>query len=75
MHLIVRPGGGDDVGEACSSRWLAVEALSGRAITHACGQGLLLAFTNVAEADATDACRWLDRAIGRQLRADASTSK
>jgi len=54
---------------------LAVGALSGRAITHACGQGLLLAFTNVAEADATDACRWLDRAIGRQLRADASTSK
>jgi GntR family transcriptional regulator/MocR family aminotransferase len=71
MHLIVR------LPEACRDTELAdkirdaglvAEALSSRAIRHRCGQGLLLGFTNIDEADALRLCRRLDRAIGRDLR-------
>lgn len=49
----------------------AVEALSSRAIKHQCGNGLLLGFTNIAEADAINMCRRLERAIGAELQARA----
>jgi GntR family transcriptional regulator / MocR family aminotransferase len=67
MHLIARLGNG--VRDAVSANRaqaedLAVEALSSRAIAHPCGQGLLLGFTNIAEADAKAMCRRLERAIG-----------
>jgi hypothetical protein len=45
-----------------------VESLSNRAIRHRSPQGLLLGFTNVAEAEAQIVCRRLDRAIGKDLR-------
>jgi hypothetical protein len=54
---------------------LAVEALSNRTITHARRPALLLEFTNVAESDASDMSQQLKRAIGSQLRAQASKSK
>jgi hypothetical protein len=38
-----------------------------RSARHACGQGLLLGFTNVAEADALESCRQLERVIGTVL--------
>src|SRR5262249_48846067 len=52
MHLIVRiDTSASDVklAKLAQTTGLAVEALSRRAITHACRQGLLLGFTNVAE--------------------------
>jgi GntR family transcriptional regulator/MocR family aminotransferase len=70
MHLIARfRAGVSDVELAtlAQSGGLAAEALSLRATTPACGQGLLLGFTNIAEADALDACRRLHRAIGKSL--------
>jgi GntR family transcriptional regulator / MocR family aminotransferase len=74
MHLIMRWGSRpDDDGLAQKARaaGLAVDALSSRAIRHRCGDGLLLGFTNVAEADAPGLCRRLERAIGRDLRTAA----
>jgi GntR family transcriptional regulator/MocR family aminotransferase len=71
MHLIMRwgrrPG---DAGLALKARaaGLAVDALSRHAIRHRCGEGLLLGFTNVAEADALSLCRRLEHAIGGDLR-------
>jgi GntR family transcriptional regulator/MocR family aminotransferase len=78
MHLIA--GFGDSVHDVklaklAQDAGLAVEALSNRTVTHACRQGVLLGFTNVAERDATDMCQRLKRAIGWQLRAQASKSK
>jgi GntR family transcriptional regulator/MocR family aminotransferase len=72
MHLIVRcPDGADDVqlAKLAQAADLAVEALSPRAVAHPCGRALLLGFTNVAEPDATDLCRRLERAIGKHLAA------
>jgi GntR family transcriptional regulator/MocR family aminotransferase len=69
MHLIVRFGDRvDDVklAKLAQAAGLAAEALSTRRIAHACGRGLLLGFTNVAERDAPDLCRQLLRAIGSQ---------
>jgi GntR family transcriptional regulator / MocR family aminotransferase len=70
MHLIMRWGRGP--GDAALSQkaraaGLAVEALSSRATRHRCGDGLLLGFTNVAEADALGLRRRLERAIGQDL--------
>jgi GntR family transcriptional regulator/MocR family aminotransferase len=73
MHLIMRLDcGPGDAGLAQKARaaGLAVEALSSRAIQHRCGEGLLLGFTNIAEADAPGMCRRLERAIGREVRTD-----
>jgi len=70
MHLIARFSAGvSDVKLAtlAQARGLSVEALSRRATTSACGQGLLLSFTNIAEADARDACHRLHRAIGKSF--------
>jgi len=70
MHLIARPGRGlNDVelAKRAEAHGFAVDALSRRAMTHDCGQGLLLGFTNVAEADARDVCERLRLAIGRRL--------
>ena len=78
MQMILRLGDGvRDVklAKLAQAAGLAVEALSSRAIAHACGEGLLLGFTNVAEADAMDLCRRLERAIGTQLGRQASRSK
>jgi GntR family transcriptional regulator/MocR family aminotransferase len=63
MHLIMRldcdPGDAELVRKARAAG-LAVEALSSRTIRHRCGGGLLLGFTNIAEADAPDMCRRLE---------------
>src|SRR5215470_9675246 len=70
MHLIARPGRGlNDVelaklAQACG---FAVDSLSRRVMTHECGQGLLLGFTNVAESDAREVCERLGLAIGKRL--------
>jgi GntR family transcriptional regulator / MocR family aminotransferase len=67
MHLIVRLAGRiSDVELAKRARaaGLAAEPLSRRSIAHPSKQGLLLGFTNIAEAEAVDICRRLKRAIG-----------
>jgi GntR family transcriptional regulator/MocR family aminotransferase len=46
---------------------LSVEALSRRGTAQACGQGLLLGFTNIAETDALALCRRLHQIIGTSL--------
>jgi GntR family transcriptional regulator / MocR family aminotransferase len=75
MHLIARFANGvRDVALAkrAQAAGLAVEALSSRAIAHPCGQGLLLGFTNIAEADAKAMCRRLERAIGGDLKSHSN---
>src|SRR5262245_52943888 len=70
MHLIARIGAGvSDVKLAQLARacGLPVEALSRRATIHGFGQGLLLGFTNIAEAEALDTCCRLHRVIGKLL--------
>jgi GntR family transcriptional regulator / MocR family aminotransferase len=70
MHLIARFASCvSDVklAELAQAGGLSVEALSRRATTHGCGQGLLLGFTNIAEADALSTCRRLHRMIGKSL--------
>jgi GntR family transcriptional regulator/MocR family aminotransferase len=72
MHLIMRWGlhpGDAELAQKAGAAGLAVEALSSRAIRPRCGDGLLLGFTNVAEADALRLCRRLERVIGPDLRA------
>jgi len=67
MHLIVRFDRGPrdvELAKLAQAGGLAVEALSRRTMTHAYGQGLLLGFTNIAEADALDTCRRLRQVIG-----------
>jgi GntR family transcriptional regulator / MocR family aminotransferase len=74
MHLIARFAscvGDVRLAQLAQAGGLAVEALSRRATTHACGEGLLLGFTNIAEADALSACRRLHRIIGKSLDAEA----
>ena len=70
MHLIARfTTGLSDVklADLALAGGLSVEALSRRATTHACGQGLLLGFTNITEADALAVCRRLHRMIGKAV--------
>jgi GntR family transcriptional regulator/MocR family aminotransferase len=70
MHLIARFGDGvSDVNLAqlAQAGGLSVEALSRRAATHRCGQGLLLGFTNIAEQDALDICQRLHHLIRKPL--------
>jgi GntR family transcriptional regulator/MocR family aminotransferase len=70
MHLIARLGRGlNDVelAKLAQAHGFAVYALSRHAMTHECGQGLLLGFTNVAESDARDVCEHLRLAIGKRL--------
>jgi len=50
----VRPGV-SQIGDARAGG--SVEALSRRATTHGCGQGLLLGFSNIAEENALATCR------------------
>ena len=67
MHLLARfPEAEDDVTLArrAAEAGLAPTALSGTAMAHDCGQGLLLSFTNVAEADAPALVQRLAAAIG-----------
>jgi GntR family transcriptional regulator/MocR family aminotransferase len=55
MHLIVRfKAGVSDVklAQLAQASGFSVEALSSCATMHGCGRGLLLGFTNIAEADA-----------------------
>jgi len=68
MHLIARfTSGVSDVklADLAQAGGLSVEALSRRATTQACGQGLLLGFTNIAEADTLAVCHHLHRLIGK----------
>ena len=70
MHLIARfPSGTSDVklAQLAQAGGLSVEALSLRGTARACGQGLLLGFTNIAETDALAVCRRLHRLIGKSL--------
>jgi GntR family transcriptional regulator/MocR family aminotransferase len=66
MHLIVRLSGRTgDVEQARLARaaGLAVEPLSRRAMSRRSKQGLLLGFTNIAEAEAIAVCDRLKRAV------------
>lgn len=66
MHLLVRfPGAQDDVAMARKAQadGLAATALSSLTAAHDCGYGLLLGFTNIAEADAEALVRRLAAAI------------
>jgi GntR family transcriptional regulator/MocR family aminotransferase len=70
MHLIARLGPGvSDVRLATLAQegGFSVEALSRRATTHGCGQGLLLGFSNIAEENALAICRQLHGVIGKSL--------
>src|SRR5215468_6748462 len=74
MHLLARfTSGVSDVklADLAQAGGLSVEALSRRATTHACGQGLLLGFTNIAETDALPTCRRLHQMIGKSLDNEA----
>ena len=71
MHLIARintKASDVKLAKLAQIAGLGVDALSRRATTHACPQGLLLGFTNVAEGDALDLCERLERAIGNKIR-------
>ena len=66
MHLMVRLAKGVDDQDAARRAWaagLAPTALSGLAIAHEPGQGLLLGFTNVGEADAAELVERLVAAV------------
>lgn len=66
MNLLVRfRSRANDVALAALANHagLGAEPLSVRAIKHACGQGLLVSFTNVAAADAPEIARRLKRAL------------
>jgi GntR family transcriptional regulator/MocR family aminotransferase len=70
MHLIARFAtcvSDVKLAQLAQAGGLSVEALSRRATTHACGPGLLLGFTNIAETDALAVCRRLHQMIGRLL--------
>jgi GntR family transcriptional regulator/MocR family aminotransferase len=70
MHLIARLDRGlrdVELVKLSQAGGFAPAALSQRAIKHACGQGLLLGFTNIAEADALATCRQLYRVLGKWL--------
>src|SRR5215468_6912294 len=70
MHLIARFGNSvSDIKltQLTQAGGLSAEALSRRATTPACGRGLLLGFTNIAEADALATCHRLRRLIGKSL--------
>ncbi len=66
MHLLLRlaaPVRDVRVADAARAAGLAVQALSPLAMAHDCGPGVLLGFTNIAEADAPRAAQLLARAI------------
>ena len=66
MHLLVRfPGMQDDgaVVRRALAAGLAPTALSGLSMAHDCGQGLLLGFTNVPEAEAVSLVARLAQAV------------
>jgi GntR family transcriptional regulator / MocR family aminotransferase len=68
MHLLVRINEGMDdatLAKRAQSAGFGAEALSKRAIKHQCGQGLLVGFTNVTEADAPEIARRLRRVLRR----------
>ena len=70
MHLIARLGRGlqdVELAKLAQAEGFAVDALSRRAMTHECGQGLLIGFTNVAESEARAVCERLRLAIGKRL--------
>jgi GntR family transcriptional regulator / MocR family aminotransferase len=70
MHLVawLRGSARDvEVAKRAQAGGFALQALSSRAFTHACGQGLLLGFATIPEADALGRCRQLERVIGRVL--------
>lgn len=70
MHLIARVGDGVsdvDLAQLAQSGGFSVEALSRRAATHRCGQGLLLGFTNIAESDALASCQRLHHLLRKPL--------
>ncbi len=70
MHLIACYAGRArdlDLVELARRHGLAPAPLSATAIERDCGQGLLLSFTNVPEAEALPAARALERAVGAKL--------
>ena len=69
MHLLARfPGAADDgtLARRAALAGLAPTALSSLAVGHDCGQGLLLGFTNVPEAEAGGLVRRLAAALRQQ---------
>jgi GntR family transcriptional regulator/MocR family aminotransferase len=70
MHLIARLARGlhdVELANLAQASGFAVDALSRRAMTHDCGQGLLVGFTNVDESEAWSVCERLRLAIGKRL--------
>jgi GntR family transcriptional regulator/MocR family aminotransferase len=68
MHLLVRIDEGMDdatLAKRAQAAGFGAEALSKRAIKHQCGQGLLVGFANVTEADAPQIARRLRRVLRR----------
>jgi GntR family transcriptional regulator/MocR family aminotransferase len=66
MHLLARFAGAADDGvlaRRAAAAGLAPTALSSLTLAHPCGQGLLLSFTNVAEAEASSLAERLASAI------------
>lgn len=71
LHILVRPPEGVDdteLARRANDAGLAVTALSGLAIAHPCGGGLLLGFTNIAVEDAPAMARRLAEALGAPAR-------
>jgi GntR family transcriptional regulator / MocR family aminotransferase len=71
MHLLARvdaTAGDEALVRQASAAGLAPAALSATHVGKHRGQGLLLSFTNIAEADAPGVARALERAIGPALR-------
>ena len=74
MHLTARPAqdrSDSKLARKAQQAGFGAESLSSRAIRYGCGQGLLLGFTNIAEADALPLCRRLADAIAEELRRGA----
>jgi len=70
MHLIARVCSSHrdvDLAQLAMENGFAVGALSSHAIAKSGGQGLLLGFTNISEADALENCQRLERLIGKRL--------
>jgi GntR family transcriptional regulator/MocR family aminotransferase len=74
-HIIARPAADASDAELvllARERGLMPDALSRHTIEHDCGQGLLLAFTNIPEAQAPAMAQTLFEAIRGRLRRDES---
>jgi len=69
MHILIRFReriNDDAIARVAQNAGFGAEPLSSRAIKYACGQGLLVGFTNVAECDALKIARKFKQALARR---------